>query len=318
MQEAVSGEFINSAFYLWRTKKDTQEYQEPLLSRLKINTGYWMYAYQPGRIQFNPKPFVLADALQPGSFLPKSNGISDAVVQLKIRQDIRQDNANYFGVTQDKKVYPVFYNDALEAPSFNNNMRLYYQKGDQKLTSNLLSFTDLDSMFTWDLTIEGNDAENEMVLTWDFSNQHHSLFFFLYNLESGQWINLNDHDSFVFSSKKNSIPLKLYVTTQKDFTPQVLPTKFSLSQNYPNPFNPSTSIKINIPYFADGIKATVDIFDVLGRKVKNILNRNVKSGEIVLSWQGINESGSKVSSGIYFYRLQAGDFVSSRKMILIR
>jgi len=318
LEEAVSRELVNAAFYLWNTKRDTQEYQVPNSNRIKINTGYWMHANQAGSIKFNPKPFVLDGFVEPIATFPKSVSNSDVIIRLKIKQGSMQDKANYFGICQDKSVYPLFYQDAFEAPPFNDNIRLYAQKEGQNLATNLIPYSDFDSVHVWNLFVDGNSAENNTILTWELSNNQSPLFFFLYNLESGKWINLKDHNSFDISSKKSNVPFKLYATTLENFTPELLPTKFSLSQNYPNPFNPSTSIKILIPYYADGIKATIDVFDVLGRKVKNILNRRVKSGEIVLSWKGINESGKKVSSGIYFYRLQAGDYLSSKKMILIR
>jgi hypothetical protein len=90
---------------------------------------------------------------------------------------------------------------------------------------------------------------------------------------------------------------------------------FSLAQNAPNPFNPSTSIKFTI---AEDARVTLAVYDVGGRRVRTLVDRDLKASFYRVDWDGRNESGRTVASGIYFYRLQAGSFVQSRKMILLR
>jgi hypothetical protein len=91
--------------------------------------------------------------------------------------------------------------------------------------------------------------------------------------------------------------------------PQI-PCGFSIFQNCPNPFNPSTTIKFNLPKASD---VTIDIYDILGRKVETIVEHEQPAGIHQLVW---NANG--FSSGIYFYRIQAGKFVETRKMMLIK
>ncbi len=90
---------------------------------------------------------------------------------------------------------------------------------------------------------------------------------------------------------------------------------FSLEQNAPNPFNPSTSIKFTI---AEDARVTLVVYDVGGRRVKTLVDRDLKASFYRVAWDGRNENGRNVASGIYFYRLQAGSYVQSRKMILLR
>jgi YVTN family beta-propeller protein len=90
---------------------------------------------------------------------------------------------------------------------------------------------------------------------------------------------------------------------------------FSLAQNAPNPFNPSTSIKFTI---AEDAHVTLAVYDVGGRRVRTLVDRDLKASFYRVDWDGRNESGRSAASGIYFYRLQAGSFVQSRKMILLR
>ncbi len=89
-----------------------------------------------------------------------------------------------------------------------------------------------------------------------------------------------------------------------------IPTEYNLLQNYPNPFNPTTAIRYSIPEHSN---VTIKVFDVLGRKVSTIVNKSLLQGNYEVEWDA-----SELTSGIYFYRMQAGEFVESKKMILLR
>ncbi len=94
-----------------------------------------------------------------------------------------------------------------------------------------------------------------------------------------------------------------------------LPGTFSLRQNYPNPFNPATVIKY---YLKKRCHVELTVYDLLGRKVKTVVDEEKSVGSHSAIWDGTDDSGSKVASGIYFYRLKAGDAVGSKKMILLK
>ncbi len=94
-----------------------------------------------------------------------------------------------------------------------------------------------------------------------------------------------------------------------------IPSTFALSQNYPNPFNPTTNIKYSIP---ENSVVTLTIYNMLGQQVKTLINAQQDAGFYTISWDGTNGYGSKVSSGIYIYRLQAGKFTSTIKMNLLK
>jgi hypothetical protein len=89
-----------------------------------------------------------------------------------------------------------------------------------------------------------------------------------------------------------------------------IPASYTLSQNYPNPFNPTTNIKYSITKES---QVSLKVFDVLGREVESLVNMNQKAG----SYE-VNFNASKLASGVYIYRLEAGDFVQSMKMMLIK
>jgi photosystem II stability/assembly factor-like uncharacterized protein len=88
------------------------------------------------------------------------------------------------------------------------------------------------------------------------------------------------------------------------------PTRFSLGQNYPNPFNPSTTISFSLPLRSF---VTLKVFDVMGREIATIVSEETPAGNHSRQW---NASG--VSSGMYFYRIQAGDFMQTKKLLLVR
>ena len=95
-----------------------------------------------------------------------------------------------------------------------------------------------------------------------------------------------------------------------------VPLQFSLSQNYPNPFNPATTIEFTI---AKQVPVKLEIYDVLGRQVAVLMQTNASSpGKYMIRWDGRNRRGQGVATGIYFYRLVAGDFVQTKKMLLLK
>ncbi len=94
-----------------------------------------------------------------------------------------------------------------------------------------------------------------------------------------------------------------------------LPSTFALEQNYPNPFNPSTMIEFSVP---SATHATVEIFNLLGERVNVLVDRYLPAGHYSVTWQGDDQLGRTTASGIYFYRLSAGDFTVTRKMMLVK
>lgn len=94
-----------------------------------------------------------------------------------------------------------------------------------------------------------------------------------------------------------------------------IPNEFVLKQNYPNPFNPSTKISFSI---AKQELVKLEVYDILGKLVYTILNKDMSPGNYEVSWLGNAKDNSKVPSGIYLLRLQAGSFSSVKKMMLVK
>ena len=94
-----------------------------------------------------------------------------------------------------------------------------------------------------------------------------------------------------------------------------VPDMFSLGQNYPNPFNPATLITFIVPKAENVI---VKVYDITGREVYTLVNERLTRGKYSVNWRSINYDGDYVASGVYFYRIHAGDFVDTKKFILLK
>ena len=98
-------------------------------------------------------------------------------------------------------------------------------------------------------------------------------------------------------------------------SPTYTPQAYTLSQNYPNPFNPSTKIEYAVQQAGH---VTIKVFNLRGELVKTLVDQDRPSGEYSAVWDGKNDIGNSVASGQYFYQLSVGDFVTSKKLLLLK
>ncbi|MDF1544720.1 MAG: T9SS type A sorting domain-containing protein [bacterium] len=94
-----------------------------------------------------------------------------------------------------------------------------------------------------------------------------------------------------------------------------LPEVYDLQQNYPNPFNPTTTITMDIPKAS---RVSLDLFNVLGQRIRRLVDQDLSPGRYHIAWDGTNESGNSVATGIYFYRIEAADYTQTKKMLLMK
>ncbi|MCP4582086.1 MAG: T9SS type A sorting domain-containing protein [candidate division Zixibacteria bacterium] len=134
----------------------------------------------------------------------------------------------------------------------------------------------------------------------------------------------------------HDLPLNFGVTTgdmDQDLTPVVvpgfirygavgieddlasLPEEFAIGQNYPNPFNPETNIEFQVPRAGH---VSIDIYNLLGQNVRTLVSEHKLPGFYTAHWNGCNNSGQVVPSGLYFYRISADDFSKTKKMIMLK
>ena len=117
------------------------------------------------------------------------------------------------------------------------------------------------------------------------------------------------HDSYI-----GVIPLPEELLSDRN-VPQLVASEYQLNQNFPNPFNPITTVRYDLPEdsFVD-----VTVYDMLGNVVNNLVNNNQSSGYKSIQWDATNNQGEPVSAGVYLYKIQAGDFVDTKKMVLLK
>jgi len=193
---------------------------------------------------------------------------------------------------------------------------------------------------TSDMTILGNEIDDRVkILAYSVNRartagdgEEGSLLYLTYNLVEGA--TLPDNISFYFSvvnipgtslnpellnvvcsfpDENNPVSVSTVTASADDVI--TLPAEFALFQNYPNPFNPSTQISFDIPS-SDFI--SLRIYDLLGKSVRTLANKVINPGRYTFEWDGKDYLNEDVASGVYFYELRGENFISRKKMLLIR
>ncbi len=111
------------------------------------------------------------------------------------------------------------------------------------------------------------------------------------------------------------IPLDIMNIAYKELASSPIPTDFELSQNHPNPFNPMTTIRFAIPQ-AENVQ--LDILNIIGQRVRTLVDEVRPAGTHEVQWDGRDNNGNAVSSGVYLYRIKAGEFTETKKMVLMK
>ena len=215
-----------------------------------------------------------------------------------------------------------------------NKIIVYAENGDASLPVDLTSFSvsriDNKNILSWTVQSELENAGFNIyrAKTFTFEQPHDSLFIKIngkfiagrgnastekpYTFEdnvdqSGKsvWYILEDISLNGESTKHG--PIKL--------TENILPEKFILNQNYPNPFNPTTNIPFSVSQ-KSYVKLT--IFDSKGKQIKLLLNKSMEQGEHLILWDGLDNWGKRVASGVYFYQINTNGFKKTKKMVFLK
>ena len=115
--------------------------------------------------------------------------------------------------------------------------------------------------------------------------------------------------------KKTSKINLIYRSSLLSSKKSVIPNKFTLEQNYPNPFNPITTLLYDLP---EASFVDMTVYDMLGNVVNNLVKKNQNSGSKSVQWNATNNQGESVSAGVYLYKIQAGDYSQTKKMVLLK
>lgn len=251
-----------------------------------------MWVYQENDTSRKRVKFFIADTITIDSnkyFICKQSGQDSVVRYFRLRED---------------GVY-VMYNKGREYPYFKTN------------------FAKNDTMYhrewygRWSFIVKNETAENLFGLNVTVKDIFINL---LFNRSDERWteefglvFGVNIYGNSYSILKGCVVNGTVYGDTTTVITgiKEELPeSSFALSQNYPNPFNPATYIQYSVPYYTN---VTIEIFDVIGRRISTLLNEQQNAGSYNVVFDG-----SKINSGIYFYKITAGKFVQIKKMILMK
>ncbi|MGH1363166.1 MAG: type IX secretion system sortase PorU [Calditrichia bacterium] len=302
----------------------------------------------------NPTGMLWLEVREPGEFITRENLTYESTGAAIFRGKVPIVNGTFlaqFVVPEDVNSGEVAARGKIHAYSWNGS-----EEGmgfaDSIVVGGLAPGINDNTSPQLSLVFEGDSAGNEAYLVADLSddsginlselgsrhpalfidgNRQDSLFvgdFFTYN-EGSYTSGTLRYPLPYLSNGSHSVTLEVYdnynnfATDSLSFTitgiePQdQLPTRISLGANYPNPFNPATTI----PFTLSGGKnflVRLDVYNILGQRVATLLNKVMPPGEYLTQWNGRNDAGEAVASGLYYYRLQAGNHIRSAKMILLK
>ncbi len=288
--------------------------------------GYFISTFSGGSIlRFPPRESVSTTAKRGnGLFALEAN---EWVLQISAENGENRDRYNYIGVFNDAENSGDISDQPKPPPMYPDRVQLYSEHKDWGELNGIYS-GDFQAVTTegnsWTLTLETGQAQEDILLSLDQSGdlpEGHMIK--VLNLDLRYALRENDDNQFtqkVFSSGA-SYRLKVLVGDENYLASNdegigEAPTRFNLSQNYPNPFNGHTRIKFDIPE-PTGLK--VVIYDMTGRQVKELIHSDAHPvGYHEISWEGKNDRGLRVASGIYLINFQSAEYQATRKMVHLK
>ena len=124
----------------------------------------------------------------------------------------------------------------------------------------------------------------------------------------------NPKDSILIKYQGYDKKFNAAVNGAKVYALQEVPNKFELYQNYPNPFNPVTTIEFDVPA---KVKVSIKVYNILGQEVATLVNKVLDAGAYKTKFSAYNYN-STLASGVYFYRIVAGKYISTKKMVILK
>jgi len=218
-------------------------------------------------------------------------------------------------------------NDWVEPPPIGEYVSLYFPHQEWEKALSRYSH-DLRSPDTpnrrWDFVVESNITGEVITLRFDQVEEiPNELSVYLVDFALGHKQNLRENGTYQFRTPAPEHPKELsFIVGKEEFIAQqtaelpAVPSEFILSQNFPNPFNPATTIRYGLPSTE---RVTLKVYNLLGEEVAALVNDEKKNaGYHVVIWDGRNQAGQQVGSGIYFYQMFIGKFFMTKKMALVK
>ncbi len=300
----------------WNPETEEYEYDQLVLNPWE---GYWVYDSLPQPINILVPPVESIGELEKNIYKNFSN--NSFVVQIKSSVELTdyKDNQNFVGMDVNAlEEYDKL--DIIEAPPVKADIRLSVVSGNKLYARNIKPYS-LEGTF-WNLKLTSVFKNKNINLRFDEKISLPENFnIWLIDLQTKHSIPLINNSSVVNMGEYAERKLRLIIGSEeyaKNVSENIslLPDEYQLYQNFPNPFNPETNIYFTLK---ENSIVTLEIYDILGRRVKSLIsNEQMNAGLQNIKWNGADQSGNKVASGIYIYRIKANNFSSSKKMMLIK
>jgi hypothetical protein len=290
--------------------------------------GYWIYNWggSSASLFVPPKSHGMSKAARAAAGLAGPLAKGEWLVQLSAETKTRRDSYNFAGVKNGaRSAFDPF--DRPDPPAVEAGIALAFDHADWKGHSGSYA-ADIrgagERGHVWRFRVESPNPGEDIGLTWKFfQNPPEGWEAYLFDLAEGTSLKLSEAKGKHFTSDKAGAGIRLFklVAGSKEFIESesegipLVPVVFGLSQNYPNPFNPETAIHFSIPKNGH---ASLTVYNALGQKIRTLLDAEAKTGSHEVLWNGRDDLGRSVPSGVYIYRLKTPESAATRKMILIK
>lgn len=260
--------------------------------------------------------------------LDQNQSVSDKVdlrVHFSVQVGKYSDIYNYIGAAVDASDLEDYY-DLPELPVIGDYVSLFfdheYEDGSVKpFTINYKACS--EEGYQWMMAVKTNIKDEQNILEWTTKNLPENCHLAILDISNNKIVDIKSgHYTFTNKYEQHPVTFKIFAGSDEYVKQAVeeerskLPDKYELVQNYPNPFNPGTTIRFKLLHMSE---VSLLIYNVLGEKVITLLQDHVyDTGTHEIQWDGTDQHGNPVSSGLYIYMIRTGQFSASKKMILLR
>ncbi len=339
--------YMDAEYWIW-SQRDGWTWYSPLIGGggedqfIDPWRGYFVYVRSG-----NPATWVNLTYPQSGTmetFLAKTSGAAKGAkvktanpaefdLRMSVRavdgSDIRVDKYNFIGVSEAAADGIDEFDVRKPQVSMPGNyIDAHFVEGGVRMARSAKQNFNTDSK-SWTFKVQGIPAGMNVTVSWprdrvptgdDFSigvdNMDDRWTLTMIDNATGDVIDMRSAYSYAFTSTTSPRTFTVILGDDAlDIPNAEMPTVYSLGANVPNPFNATTAIEVGLPKGGD---VRVEVFDMLGKKVTTLVDGEMNAGMHRIVWNGVDNTGREVASGVYLYRVTAGDFSETKKMTLIK
>ncbi len=319
-QEAFQDSLISPAVYWFEQSPKYIGYHPEAIDSNTVAIpwrGYWMFSTAQLTVYFPEQPYFPKNevhAAKPSSLMKVKGDQNAYLMNLTVASGSYKDDYNIFGLSAVKTA------KLPEPPYFRDFAALSFGESGHAFCKDVKTIPqETNAVVNWNVTLQTTQPDKRHHLQWtEISLSNEPVYLYLVDSETETVINMNEKSEYDLTPGKTKYTFKIYASKDDHFKPSVIPLQYKLTQNYPNPFNPSTTIRVGIPESGKNQRVSLKIYDVLGKNIKTLVDGFLQPGYHKFEWDGTNMNGNPVSSGIYFYQMQAGRTTIMHKMILLR